>query len=144
MVSNYPDLNSYAGYYNPAIVDIMPTIARFMHIDIPKMVMQEVDGTPLIGPVSIAGVMVDYIHGNIDLSWKALEKQGNVKVWVAATNNFKSGGKDKYYLLTEVPLSQKHATVNVEKYPSAFYKIVLEAPDNTVNKWVTTGPAAEK
>jgi hypothetical protein len=136
MVSNYAALNSYATYYDPAVVDIMPSIARFMNITLPKEVLQEVDGTPLIGPVSIAEAAVNYIHGSIDVSWKALEKTGNVKVWVATTNNFKSGGKDDYHLLAEVPVNQKHAFVNVEKYPSEFYKILLEAPDNTVNKWI--------
>jgi predicted AlkP superfamily pyrophosphatase or phosphodiesterase len=136
MVTNYPELNTYATYYQPAIVDIMPSIARFMNITIPNEVKQEVDGTPFIGLVSIADVNVNYIHGSIDVSWKALENKGNVKVWVTTTNNFKTGGKDDYQLLTDVPVSSKHAFVNVEKYPSTFYKVVLEAPDNMVNKWI--------
>jgi len=136
MVTNYPSLNTYANYYEPGIVDIMPTVARYMDITVPKQVMQEVDGTPLIGPVSIANAKVNYIQGNIDVSWKSLEKKGNVKFWVTTTNNFKSGGKDEYQLLTEVPVSQGHVLLDVKKHPSSFYKIVLEAPDNTLNKWI--------
>jgi len=136
MVTNYPSLNTYANYYEPGIVDIMPTVARYMDITVPKQVMQEVDGTPLIGPVSIANAKVNYIQGHIDVSWKSLEKQGNIKFWVTTTNNFKSGGKDEYQLLTEVPVSQGHVLLDVEKYPSSFYKIVMEAPDNTLNKWI--------
>jgi hypothetical protein len=107
-----------------------------MNVTIPKEVTQELDGTPFIGPVSIADAAVNYVHGNIDISWKALENKGNVKVWVTTTNNFKTGGKDDYQLLTEVPVTQKHAFVDVQSYPSAFYKIVLESPDNTLNKWL--------
>jgi hypothetical protein len=136
MVSNYRDLNGYAAHYPLAIVDIMPSIARFMNITIPKEVKQEVDGTPFIGPVSIANVDVNYFQNRIDLSWKALEKKGNVKIWVTTTNNFKTGGKDIYQLLADVPVEKQHITIDVKKEPSQFYKIVLEAPNNTVNKWI--------
>lgn len=138
MLTNYPQLNNYATYYQPAIVDIMPSIARFMNITIPTAVSQEIDGTPFIGPVSISDATVNYIQGNIDISWKTLENKGKVKIWLTTTNNFKSGSKDNYELMAEVPVIQKHAFIDVKKYPSAFYKIVLEAPDNTLNKWLIT------
>jgi len=136
MITNNPSLNTYTHYYEPGIVDIMPTVARYMGITVPKEVLQEVDGTPLIGPVSIADAKVNYFQGHIDLSWKALGKNGKVKFWVTTTNNFKTGGKDEYQLLAEAPVSQGHVLLNVQKYPSSFYKIVLEAPDNTLNKWI--------
>ena len=136
MVSNYKPLNSYATYYRPAIVDIMPSIARFMDVKLPKEVSYEMDGTPFIGDVSIAQVETNFIHGSIDINWKALKKEGKVKIYLSRTNNFKTGGKDDYELLGEVDVAQKHALINVEKYPSDFYKVVLEAPSNTVNKWI--------
>jgi hypothetical protein len=79
---------------------------------------------------------VNYIQGNIDVSWKSLDDKGKVKIWVTTTNNFKTGGKDEYHMLAEVPVNQKHALLDVQSYPSEFYKIVLEAPDNTTNKWL--------
>ena len=136
MVSNYKPLNSYATYYRPAIVDIMPSIARFMDVKLPKEVSYEMDGTPFIGDVSIAQVETNFIHGSIDINWKALKKEGKVKIYLSRTNNFKTGGKDDYELLGEVDVAQKHALINVEKYPSDFYKVVLEAPSNTLNKWI--------
>jgi predicted AlkP superfamily pyrophosphatase or phosphodiesterase len=141
MISNYPKLNAYAQNHNPAIVDIMPTIASFMQVDLPKAVKQEIDGISLIGPVSVVDAKVNYIQGNIDLSWKALEPQGKVKIWVTTTNNFKTGGQDDYKLLAEVPVSQEHALVKVASPASPIYKIVLEAPNNTLNKWLLTEPA---
>ncbi|WP_316734611.1 alkaline phosphatase family protein [Pedobacter aquatilis] len=136
MVSNYPKLNTYSKYYHPAIVDIMPTIARFMSVDVPKANLYEVDGVPLIGEVSIADIQANYIQGNLDVSWKSLENTGTVKLWVTPTNNFKVGQADDYQLLAEVPVGDNHALVNVEKYPSKFYKIVLEAKNNVLNRWV--------
>jgi hypothetical protein len=137
MVTNIKELNTYAHTYDPAIVDIMPTIARFSGVKIPNEVLQEIDGTPLIGPVSIADMKLNYIQGNIDLSWKSLEKTGNVTIWMSTTNEFKTGGKDTYHKLGEVPVKDGHALVSVKEYPSAFYKVVLQAPDNTLNKWLT-------
>ncbi|RZL02657.1 MAG: alkaline phosphatase family protein, partial [Pedobacter sp.] len=136
MVSNYKPLNNYAMYYRPAIVDIMPSIARFMNVKLPKSVQDEIDGTPLIGDVSIAQVEANFVHGSIDLNWKALKTEGKLKVYLTTTNSFKTGGKDEYVLLGEVNVAQKHAFFNIEEYPSDFYKIVLEAPHNTVNKWI--------
>ncbi|WPQ62765.1 alkaline phosphatase family protein [Chitinophaga sancti] len=142
MVTSYRPLNNYAKYYEPGIVDIMPTIARYLQINIPDSVAREVDGTSLIGKVAIAQAAGNLIQGNIDLKWKALEDSGNVKIWVAATNNFKTGGQDEYKLLKVVPLKQEHALVDVKglkdlnSSDSSFYKIVLETPSNTVNLWL--------
>jgi len=136
LVTNSNDLNKYAHTYDPGIVDIMPTIARYSGVQIPKDVLEEIDGTPLIGPVSVADMKVNYIQGDIDLSWKVIENSGNVKIWVTTTNNFKTGGKDTYHMVKEVPVKDGHALINVKEYPSEFYKIVMEAPANTLNKWL--------
>jgi predicted AlkP superfamily pyrophosphatase or phosphodiesterase len=85
MISNYPGLNDYAKHYDPSIVDIMPTIASFMQVDVPRAVKQEVDGVSLIGPLSIVDAKVNYFQGGIDLSWKAIQPEGNVKIWVTTT-----------------------------------------------------------
>jgi predicted AlkP superfamily pyrophosphatase or phosphodiesterase len=136
VVSNQALSNKYASYYEPAIVDIMPTIARFMNVNLHADVAREVDGTPLIGPVSVVNATVNYIQGKIDVSWTALEDKGKVKIWLATTNNFKTGGKDDYKLLAGVPVNDCHALIDVKNFPSTFYKIVLEAPYNVLNRWI--------
>jgi hypothetical protein len=35
-----------------------------------------------------------------------------------------------------VPVSQQSAVLGIGSTPSPFYKIVLEAPFNTVNRWI--------
>lgn len=136
MVSNYKNLNSYGQYFDLGIVDIMPSIAHFLDVKLPESVEREVDGTSFIGPVSITGLKANYIQGLLDISWKALEKNGKAKIWIATTNNFKTGGKDSYKLLGTVDLSQQHFQADVKDYPSEFYKLVVEAPENTVNRWI--------
>jgi hypothetical protein len=136
MVTNYPQLNTYARYYTLAIVDIMPTIARFMNIQIPLEISRELDGIPFIGKISLADVQAHHFQNKLDISWKALEKEGKVKIWVSTTNTFKTGGKDAYTLLAEVPVTNEHASIRTSLPVASFYKVVLEAPFNSVTKWV--------
>jgi hypothetical protein len=140
LISNYPDLNEYAKHYDPMIVDIMPTIASFMQVSLPEQVKRELDGTSLIGPLSIADLKVNYFQGGIDISWKVLSAEGNLKILVSKTNNFKTGTEDKYQLLAEVPVADRHKFIKVSETAN-FYKIVLEAPRNTLNKWIVMEPA---
>jgi hypothetical protein len=136
MLSNYRPLNAYAARYQPAIVDIMPTITRFMNINVPQNVKREIDGTALIGKVSVAEPAAIYVQGNVDITWKAVDPAGTVKVWLATTNAFKDGKPDTYKLMAEVPVTDQHAFISVKDQPSKFYKVVLEAPNNTLNKWI--------
>jgi hypothetical protein len=129
-------LNDYANYFQPAVVDIMPTIARFMKIDVPLETQREADGIPLIGQVSLTRPGINYFQNKLDLSWKTLDNTGTVKIWVSATNNFRDGGKDNYKLLSEVPVKDRHAVIDVSDIKSPFYKVVLEAKNNTTNTWI--------
>jgi hypothetical protein len=136
VVTNAKALNSYAKYYYPGIVDIMPSVAQFMNVNIPAATKREVDGISLTGPVSVAQANAILVQGNIDVSWKALNKGENVKIWVSATNNVKEGKPDDYKLLGEVPADTQHALITVKDMPSTFYKVVIEGKYNTVNKWI--------
>ncbi|MCX2496096.1 alkaline phosphatase family protein [Pedobacter sp. PF22-3] len=137
MVSNYKNLNTYAQYFDLGIVDIMPSIAAYLNVKLPKSAEQEIDGTSFIGPVSITGLKVNHLQNHLDISWKALQKKGKVKVWLATTNDFKTGGKDKYHLLGEVDVNQQHYFADLKNSPSSFYKVLVEAPDNMLNRWIS-------
>nr|WP_229367791.1 alkaline phosphatase family protein [Fibrisoma limi] len=136
VVSNQPGLNAYGQQLEPGIVDLMPTIARFMRIQFPKDVAQEVDGVPLTGPVSLANPQATLEDDTLKIQWKALEPTGTVNVWLATANQFETGGKDTYQLVGKVPLKQQQFSVPVKGKPSSFYKIWIEGPANSVNKWV--------
>ena len=136
MVTNYNNLNAYARWYTPGIIDITPSISTFMGITLPIEQTREVDGMSLIGQVSVAVPQVNFVQGSLDISWKALDNFGKLKIWVAASNNFKDGKPDNYQLLAEVPVADQHVAVSVKNIPSDFYKVVIEAPYNTVNRWI--------
>ncbi|MDR3715338.1 MAG: alkaline phosphatase family protein [Puia sp.] len=136
IVTNAHGLNSYWKDSEPAIVDILPTITRFMDIPLPRENLMELDGVALIGKVSVTEPAVRLAEGKFDIHWKPVDKDGHLKIWVSTTNHYKEGGKDSYKLLGEVPVSQRSAIFGAGSDSSAFYKIVLEAPDNTVNRWI--------
>lgn len=136
IVTNAKDLNRYYRSNTPAIVDIMPTIARFMGISIPRDNQMEIDGTALTGKLSVYAPDIRYDNDRLGIRWKSQDKDGNIKIWLTTTNNFKTGGKDEYKLLAEVPASQQSATLSISSFHSKFYKVVLEGPYNTVNRWI--------
>ena len=78
-------------------------------------------------------------NGKLRVTWKAVSKKGNAKIWIATTNNFKEGGKDEYSLVATVPLAKQEAIIDVSNKPSSFYKIVIEAPGNMLNRWIVEG-----
>ncbi|PUZ25321.1 nucleotide pyrophosphatase [Chitinophaga parva] len=138
ILTSNPAINAYPNYFMPGVVDIYPTIARFMGISIPVAVNRELDGIPFIGKVSLIHMDANYIQGKIDVNWVPLSPNENtkVKIWVSTTNNVKTGGEDQYKLMGEWPLKQKHASIDVKDLPSRFYKVVLEGADNSINRWI--------
>lgn len=136
IATNAKNLNKYFYQQHPGIVDIMPSIASFLHTDIPKEKRMEIDGVSLVGKISATDMKATYENGLINLEWKPQEKEGIAKVWIATTNNFKSGGNDEYRLMGEVPVTNSKTIIDVKKYPSQFYKIVLDMPYNMCNRWI--------
>lgn len=136
IVTNAKNLNSNFTQNQPAIVDIMPSIASFMGILLPREQQFEIDGIPLTGKISAISPEVTLKDGNIELTWKAIDKKGKAKIWLATTNNFETGGKDTYQLIKEVAVDAEKATIDVSKLPSQFYKIVIEMPYNMLNRWI--------
>jgi hypothetical protein len=134
--TNAKGLNEHFLKQQPAIVDIMPSIASFLHMKIPKERLMEIDGIPLTGKLSATNAQTKLINDVIEVRWTAISKEGKAKLWMATTNNFKTGGEDKYKLMSVVPVVKGAARINVKQNPSDFYKIVIEMPFNTLNRWV--------
>jgi hypothetical protein len=135
IVTNAKNLN--AGFKSvPAVVDIMPTLAKHLDITIPKEQSFEVDGVAFTGTVSIHEPVVKKEADKVSISWNALNNEGNVKVWIATTNNFEKGERDLYFLMDERPVTDQKLELNVSQLPKGFYKIVLEAKYNNLNRWI--------
>ena len=72
----------------------------------------------------------------LEIFWIPIERIGDANIYISTTNNFKNGGKDEYQLIKKIAVDDWHTTIDVSKMPSNFYKIVLEMPYNTINRWV--------
>ena len=136
IVTNAANLNTYFDKHVPAIVDIMPSIAHTLKLKLTRDQQMEIDGIALNKPVSAIEPSALLENGKIIVKWKALAQKGNVKIWLTTTNNFKTGGKDVYKQVASAPLASETAEIDVSKMPSDFYKIVIEAPDNMLNRWI--------
>ncbi|HTN05460.1 alkaline phosphatase family protein [Agriterribacter sp.] len=136
IVTNAKGLNNYFKTGNPGVVDIMPSIANFLNISIPRERLMEIDGMPLTGKLYATTADISLLNNKLRITWKALEKKGNAKIWLSTTNHFKEGGKDEYILQATVPLAKQEAIIDVSKLPSSFYKVVIETPGNMLNRWV--------
>ncbi|CAF5011047.1 unnamed protein product [Rotaria sp. Silwood1] len=136
IITNSQQMNSYFHDFEPAIVDIYPTIARWIDLNIPIESERELDGVPLIGKVSLIKPNIKLHNASLNISWTVLDPVGIVKVWLSTTNVFKDGMTDNYYLVRAVPINEKVIIVDIQKYPSSFYKVVLEEQYNTMNRWI--------
>lgn len=136
IATNARGLNERFKKDQPAIVDIMPTLACFLQTPLPREQLIEIDGVPLAGKLSATDARAHLEGNRIQVQWKVVDKKGSAKIWLATTNSFKSGDRDDYRLMAEVPVSGGTATLDVSEFPSDFYKIVLELPHNFLNTWV--------
>lgn len=133
MITNYPKPNEYFKSTNPAIVDILPSIAQFLKITIPEKNRNELDGVSIIDPVSIANPTTIIRNDSLLISWKAFEKKGTIMIQVAATNNFKEGGEDTFQNLATVALSDQKYAIPLRQLPAGYCKIQLIGNKNVVN-----------
>lgn len=136
IVTNAKGLNERFKKQKPAIVDIMPSIASFLNVKIPKEKLMEIDGVSLTGKLSATDLEANLSNDLIELKWNVINKEGKAKIWLATTNEFKTGGKDVLSLVTEVPVANGSAKIDVKQIQSGFYKIVVEMPYNFLNRWV--------
>jgi predicted AlkP superfamily pyrophosphatase or phosphodiesterase len=137
IATNAKNLNSHFHDPDLAIVDILPAIASFMDLAIPRDRLMEIDGVSFINKISISSPAAYFAGDSIHASWKAQTPEGNIKFWISTGNHFKEGHMDQYELIDQVPLDRGIFVFSVKDKPSGFYKIVMEAQDNFLNRWVT-------
>lgn len=135
IATNSNDLNSHFQLV-PKMVDILPSIANYLELRIPKKIAMELDGSPFIGEVSASNLKAIRSGDQISMTWKSLSKGQKGRVWISTTNNFKSGGLDNYWLAGEVDLDQENYSFLLNGTKSEMYKVVLETPSGYLNYWV--------
>lgn len=138
IVTNIKPLNHHARQVS--VVDILPTIARFLGVKLSSDRQRELDGIPLIGKVSLTGLTAAKSADKINLTWLPSASEEKVNVWLATTNKYKQTGKaDEYRFVGEVPVNHGKFDIDLSReVASDFYKVVVEGRYNTVNRWVVS------
>ena len=124
-----------------AAVDIAPSICKFMGFDVPRDVRWEQDGTSFYGTSDIMDMEISPYDNTVRISWTCLEKDAEVTVYAASSNNYKLGGKDEWIKVGTAPANAEKFTVDLEALPkSDFYKFVLDTPNGSLNRWYNSVP----
>ncbi len=138
-ISTNIEVNDHFNSEHLAIIDILPSIYRYMDFSIPNAVKWEQDGIPFIGQTDIYNLSSQPVSSDnsVQLTWKVYTKGVPVDIYVTTTNNFKEGGSDKWLKIATVSSEQKEYKVDLSALPSLeLYKFVVKSPNNQINRWV--------
>ena len=119
-----------------AIIDINPSICRFMGFEVPQDVLWEQDGISFYGDIDIMNMEVEPYGKGVWLTWECINPSAKVSVWAAASNEFNKGGRDEWIKVGDVSAEDCRYLVDIASLPeSDFYKFVLETPNGTLKRW---------
>ncbi|ULQ52056.1 alkaline phosphatase family protein [Flavihumibacter fluvii] len=136
IVLNKPVTNAYWASGAPGIVDILPSIANFLQIELPDSTKYELDGTPFIGNVSITDAKIERSGDDFTVRWKSLQPSEKVKLSIAYTNGKKEGKTDVYYPVGTVKSGNGQYVLKIPGLAAKpFFKVVVEGRHNTLNAW---------
>lgn len=124
--------NKYAGQ-KPGITSVVSSIIKFMQIEVPDVVEDELDGVSFYGDISIAKPAVIRKDNSLHLSWTAFSDE-EVEIYATQTNAFSNGGVDTYRLLGRTGAREEKFSFSPSKH-ATFYKILLKTRNNRVNVW---------
>ena len=120
-----------------AMVDINPTVCRFLGLEVPLEVRLEQDGIDFLGKTLISDMQAIPYDGKAVLSWECYEPDTEVNVYAATANEFRTTGHEDWIKLATVKASDKTYTVDLSALgESDFYKFALETEHECLNRWL--------
>jgi predicted AlkP superfamily pyrophosphatase or phosphodiesterase len=133
LITNYHSLNDYFKTSQPAIVDILPTIASFMNIEIPEINKNELDGVSLMGKISLANPKATIKNDSLWVSWRSITNEGQLKISIAYGDHFKNTMKDNYIPLLTSSIKSNLIGIPLDSLLTGNAKILLKGKYNSVN-----------
>lgn len=135
--TNNKDLNAHFENPSLSLVDILPSICRYMDFKIPRDVRFEEDGIPFIGDADIYSLTTHPYNNSVTLRWKHHKSKNTATIYMATSNQYKTGRKDEWIKIGEVKASKGEFSIDLSQYPSSkFYKFVVETPYNHLTRWL--------
>ncbi len=134
-ISTNVGVNSHFTDGTLAIVDIAPSISRYLGFEVPQDVLWEQDGIPFVGNADIYDLKTMPYDDCVELSWKK-HSDAPVTIYAAVTNDFNKGGRDSYVKIAELKGGADGYKVDLKSLPdSKFYKFVAVTSGNHLNRW---------
>lgn len=135
--TNNSDLNAHFKSNSLSLVDILPSVCKFMEFDMPRDVLFEKDGISFIDKVDINSLTTHPYDDKVTLRWKCYNQGEKAKVYISTTNNFKTGGKDEWIEVGTVLSDACEYEIDLSDFPkSKFYKFVVETKNNHISRWM--------
>ncbi len=136
--TNSKDLNTYFHNQVPGIVDILPSMLRFMEIEIPENQEAEIDGVPLIGPVSVYHPMVKLKDEIVHFSWEFEGKSDEmIEIFVSYGNKFRLNLEgDQYQSIAKVSGNLGSYQMPISQFKGKQFKVLFKGKSNMVNTWL--------
>ena len=135
IVTNSRNLNEHFKG-NVAVVDILPSVCNHLGVKIPEEQRDELDGVPFIGPLEFSDLHATKEGNKIVVEWKSyVNDNRKLSILITPTNRFKKGDKDDYMKMAEIPIKQQKFRASFTTQ-SAFIKVVIKTPDQSLNTWI--------
>ena len=136
IATNVKQVNQHFASATLSLVDIHPTLCRWMGFEVPKERVWELDGIPFIGKTDIADLTSEVNDGKITLKWASDASNNRATIYMATTNNFANGGSDKWEKVGTTSARNEQFTIDLAKYPaSKFYKFAVVTKNNHLTRW---------
>lgn len=119
--------NEYFKNEQIGIVDIVPSICRFMDFRIPTSVSQEWEGVPFIGTLDFSKLTANKQSTGVELSWQNYT-HAMLEIYATTTDYYREGGNDKWQRVGKVRADQRHFFVDGTNWA----KISVRSKNNTL------------
>ena len=143
--TNHSGVNEYFDRGDVQHVDLYPSIASHLGVEIPKELSRELDGVSFIGPVDVSSITASRIgEDRISVTWDSWQEETNssceVAISVTSGDNYGVGTIDSYERQATAPCAQNQVnlTLPTSMIKSDTIKVLLESPNNRLNYWVVT------
>lgn len=120
----------------PAVVDIFPTLAWHLQLQLPEWVKQELDGQSLMGPLSVSDLSAVKSGKEIQLNWKSHNNE-KLQLFVAPSDDPFHELSSQYRKIKSVQSAKGKMSFN-DSFASPWVRIVLKGRYNSANVWLKT------
>lgn len=137
-VSTNVPVNAHFSSGELAIVDIAPSISRYLGFEVSRDVLWEQDGISFIGDADVHALKTSQYDDTVILSWDLYSDASPLTVFAAAGDEFKQGRKDRWIKVADLPAGTTTYTVALSDLPySDSYKFVVTSASNHINRSVS-------